>query len=227
LNNTSNSSRNNQGRGTSRSAANTPRVPRSSGANTNTRPRQQQSPRQTSYARQKAAAKLAAEKKGRRREWFDAFVEAALIAFILFFIFWPTKIDGHSMENAFKQGDRAVMSRVMVYLNFFSRGDIVVCNGNEKTGSKDIVKRIVGMPNDRITITDGEILINGVKHYEPYAAGYTDGEIDLLLGSDEYFVLGDNREISEDSRAFGPVKKKNIIARVVFRYFPFTNLGAF
>jgi signal peptidase I len=90
-----------------------------------------------------------------------------------------------------------------------------------------LVKRIVGLPGDRGDITDGFVYINGVRLHEPYAAGLTYGDMSVVLGKGEYFMMGDNRDESSDSRDFGPVPKKDIIGKVMFRFIPITKLKTF
>jgi len=130
------------------------------------------------------------------------------------------------MEPALSNRDRIAVSRVLVWIGKYSRGDTVICryalDGNEDY----IVKRIIGVPGDLLVIHDGSVYVNGVALYEGYLLNnYTSGEIEMELADDEYFIMGDNRSISTDSRYSGPIKAKNVIGRVVLRWYPFDKIS--
>lgn len=162
------------------------------------------------------------------REWTDALLVASIIAGIMFFVCWPLQIDGISMENTLHSNDRVFMSRVWTYVMPISHGDIVLCNIVDKNDSKNIIKRVIGLPDDHIVISGGEVYINDLKLDEPYLqGGYTSGDIDLVLNKDEYFVMGDNRWVSNDSRMLGSVGSDKIIGKVFFRFYPFSKIGVF
>ena len=102
-------------------------------------------------------------------------------------------------------------------------GDIVVLD-EEKEG-EIIIKRIIGMPGDTVSIRDNTIYVNGEEVEEDYAYGETSDYEEITLDDDEYFILGDNRPISKDSRYFGPVKEDEIIGKIIFRLWPFNKFG--
>ena len=102
-------------------------------------------------------------------------------------------------------------------------GDIVVLD-EEKEG-EIIIKRIIGMPGDTVSIRDNTVYVNGEEVEEDYAYGETSDYEEITLDYDEYFILGDNRPISKDSRYFGPVKEDEIIGKVIFRLWPFNKFG--
>lgn len=161
----------------------------------------------------------------RLKEWIESITEAIILAIILFFLFWPTLITGSSMENTFFTGDRVMISRVLVYLNKIDYSDIIVCKINEKGTQSTIIKRLIGLPNDHIIMDNGILYVNGTKVDEPYLKdGYSSGNIDIVLGSDEYFVLGDNRKVSLDSRTIGPISSKEIVGKVLLRWYPLKNI---
>ena len=160
-------------------------------------------------------------------EWVEPLIIAGVVAAIMFFVCWPLRVVGPSMESTFKDRDRAFMSRVMIYMDKIDRGDIVVCNIDEEEGP-NIVKRIIGLPNERVSIQDGIVYIDMKKWIEPYLDdGYTSGDLDIVLGENEYFVLGDNRPVSKDSRQLGPISKEAIIGKVFFKFYPFNNMSRF
>ena len=98
--------------------------------------------------------------------------------------------------------------------------DIVVINFN----NDKLIKKIYGMPNDKIKCVSGVVYINN-EEAKVYGKGKTKDFSEIVLGDDEYFVMGDNREDSLDSRYFGPVKKENIIGNTNFIIFPFNHFG--
>ena len=140
-------------------------------------------------------------------------------------------VDGHSMQPTFHGDDRLVVSRVHYLLSQPARGDIVVFNSlraNEAARGVMLIKRIIGLPGDEVTIVERQVHINGVALDEPYIkepCGRRCRDAVWTLGDNEYFVMGDNRNNSNDSRAFGPVPLGNIVGEVIFRYFPLNAIG--
>lgn len=106
------------------------------------------------------------------------------------------------------------------YNNDFDRGDIVVI----KIQGRTYIKRIVGLPNEKLQIIDGDVYINGVKYEEDYAYSttvYGIAKEEVSIPDDCYFVMGDNRDDSKDSRSFGVVKTSDIVGKAEVRVFPF------
>jgi signal peptidase I len=125
-----------------------------------------------------------------------------------------------------------------------NRGDIVVFTESGlaaygQTNTKQLIKRVIGLPGDRVVVKNGEITIYNKAHPEgfdpdttlPYGKihplPYTAGNIDITLGRNQIFVCGDNRTDSLDSRIFGPVNVNSIIGKLVLRIYPFSNFKAF
>ncbi len=164
--------------------------------------------------------------KSKLREWLSAFVEAIIIAVILYFLAWPFLIEGSSMENSFETGDRVFVSRLCAYLNLIDYNDVILCKINYNGNEEIIVKRVIGKPGDHIVIKDKQVDINDLALIETYIKNpiSTDGSVDLILKDDEYYVLGDNRDKSTDSRFFGAIKKSDIEAEVIFRWYPFGDM---
>lgn len=142
-----------------------------------------------------------------------------MVVLIRTFIATPVRVDGDSMNKTFKNGDILILYK----LSEIKRFDVIVLH--EEKDNEKIIKRIIGMPGDTVAIKDGEIYINDEKIDDEYAYGMTSDYDRITLKSDEYFILGDNRLISKDSRYFGPIKEKEIKGKVIFRIFPFSKFG--
>lgn len=142
-----------------------------------------------------------------------------MVVLIRTFIATPVRVDGDSMNKTFKNGDILILYK----LSKINRFDVIVLH--EEKDNEKIIKRVIGMPGDTVAIKDGEIYINDEKIDDEYAYGMTSDYDRITLKSDEYFILGDNRLISKDSRYFGPIKEKEIKGKVVFRIFPFSKFG--
>jgi signal peptidase I len=142
------------------------------------------------------------------------------ISFLLFsrYVLATVIIDGASMEPTFHTGDRCLLNRVSPMFSAVHRGDIVVLRDR---GDDDYaIKRVIGMPNDEVEIHSGHVFINGNLLKEKYLAPATHtwtpkGDGDYKLGPHSYFVLGDNREVSEDSRYYGPISNNALLGVVI------------
>ena len=143
-----------------------------------------------------------------------------VIVVIRIFIATPVKVDGDSMYNTLNDNDIVLLSK----LSSIDRFDIIVLKENDNNAT--IIKRVIGMPGDKLKIRNNKIYINNKIIEDEYAYGETSDYDEITLGDDEYFVLGDNRLISKDSRYFGAIKKSDIKGKAVFRLFPFTRFGS-
>lgn len=149
---------------------------------------------------------------------------AILVAFVIVFsVGMKISMIGVSMEPALYNGQEVLINRFVFKIVSPRRGDVVAFLPNGNPNTHYYVKRVIGLPGERIQIIGGYVYINGNLLVEDEAydkiadAGIADTEI--LLGSDEYFVLGDNRNFSEDSRSgnIGPVSKETIAGKVWFK----------
>jgi len=160
--------------------------------------------------------------------WRLAVSAAATVActLVLFgLLFGVAIVHGDSMNPAFRNSDLALFSRLgRRGADGYSAGDVVILRTGEEdrreaTGLRKFVKRVVGTPGDLVDITPDGVSVNGELLPEPYAAGFTEPKdsvtFPLRLGEGEYFVLGDNRENSSDSRSFGAVTAGHIDGRVL------------
>lgn len=151
------------------------------------------------------------------------FLVAALIVIpIRLFIFQPFLVRGSSMEPSFWQNDYLIVDQVSYRFRSPKRGEVIVFNALES--NREFIKRIIGLPGERVIIEDGEISIKDGDEValedKDYLQKKTSGEVDLKLDENEYFVLGDNRDASRDSRRWGALPEKNIIGRVLFHLSP-------
>ena len=153
------------------------------------------------------------------KEYIPYIVILILVVLTRTFLITPVRVSGTSMNNTLYNGDIMFLYKIATY----QRGDIVVVS--KKVEGDTIIKRIIGMPGETIKCEDGIIYINNKKFNHKYGYGTTSDFDEKKLGNDEYFLLGDNREVSQDSRAFGAVKEKNLLGETNFVIFPFKNFG--
>lgn len=164
---------------------------------------------------------------------FAEVVVCIILAFLISagfnkFVGTHTMVEGSSMEGALHNGDYLLVDKLSYYLGKPKRFDIIIFPYSENVY---YIKRIIGMPGESIRIADGKIYINGEELVESYGAEpMLDGGMateEFSLGEKEYFVLGDNRNHSTDSRSesVGTIKEEKIIGKAFFRFYPFNNLG--
>lgn len=181
---------------------------------------------------------------GRRREfdplmelldWLKYILIAVLIGLILVvFVVQRNAVVGDSMQPNLHDQDQLLVEKVSKYFNGIQYGDIITVSTKNLSGHEagpNIIKRVVGLPGDTIEIKDGSVFRNGVAIDELYLPTGTvtlpknSGNDLVALASDEYYVMGDNRAISKDSRSIGPIPGKNIIGEVIVRFYPFEQFG--
>ena len=151
-------------------------------------------------------------------------IQTALISLGIFFIVYifiiqPHRVKGESMMPNFSDGELLLTEKVSYRFQNPKRGDVIVFQAPTPRKA-DFIKRIIGLPGDTVNVNNGNIIINGAKLNEPFETQSTDGNLTLKLSKDEYFVLGDNRNASSDSRSFGPIDKKTIRGRAFLVYWP-------
>jgi signal peptidase I len=167
-------------------------------------------------------------------EWSVVLVVAvglavAVRAFVLQTYFIPSP----SMEPTLLIGDRILVDKVSYHLHDVKRGDIVVFAKPPKEVAdpsiKDLVKRVIGLPGDTVSSSGGRVYINGKPLHEPWLppGTVTTGIATQRIPPNEYFVMGDNRADSQDSRFFGPIPRSLIVGRVILRIWPFSRIHAF
>lgn len=174
--------------------------------------------------------------------FFLDIIETVVIALSIFLIIYlfvasPHQVNGQSMVPNFQSGEYVLSDKVSYKFGNPKRGDIVVFHAPEaancpKGTGCDFIKRVMGLPGESLEVHDNHIWVNGQQVDEPYipkefetlAGNATKGKT-IVLGPDEYFVSGDNRPYSSDSRAWGPITKDDIVGKAVFRYWPLKVAG--
>lgn len=147
-----------------------------------------------------------------------------LVAIIIFFLMQATIqvsiINGSSMEPDLHDGQRLLISKAVYFFDEPERGEIVVFRPPNQTGAP-FIKRIIGLPGETVEITDGQVLINGSPLYEPYIKEPPNYQIEALtVPEDSYFVLGDNRNRSNDSHRGWTVPRDQIIGKAWVSIWP-------
>lgn len=180
------------------------------------------------------------EQKGESEvlSWLKAFVLALIIVFVIrYFFFVPVTVYGESMLPTFEDHDKVIVSKT----SSIDRFDEIVFKAPDVLPDEDVhyIKRVIGLPGDKIEMKDDILYINGKPYKEDYVNREntdTSGQVNYdftlkeLTGKstvpkDCYFVLGDNRQVSNDSREFGFIKKDSVIGEVKFRIYPFNHFG--
>ena len=141
----------------------------------------------------------------------------------------PHRVEGSSMSPTLSDQEILLTDKISYRFTSITRGDIVIFHAPPDP-RRDYIKRVVGLPGEEISITNGLVLINGQTIKEPYLKEETHGNsflkegVTITVGADEYFVMGDNRGASDDSRRWGFVPRKNVIGKAWIRYWPITRL---
>ena len=153
-------------------------------------------------------------------------VIVSLAIFLVFYVFLiqPHRVKGESMMPNLKDGELILTEKVSYRFSEPRRGDIIVFKA-PRANDVDYIKRIIGLPGDNIIISSGSIYVNGRALKEKYETQSTGSSVDLTIPPNEYFVLGDNRGASSDSRTFGPIRRSVIEGRAWIVYWPIINLG--
>lgn len=162
------------------------------------------------------------------RFWLRDLVLSVLLAFIvIFFVYQPVQVEGTSMMPRLSNHERILVNKFVYRFGEIQRGDVVVF-WFPLDPRKSFIKRVVGLPGERVSIADGQVLIDGKPLREPYLSP-RDREHEntppVLVEPGHYYVLGDHRESSNDSRVWGTVEQKFIYGKAVFVYWPFSQFG--
>jgi signal peptidase I len=165
---------------------------------------------------------------GEFRGWLKDILLAVVIAFLMVvFLYQPVKVEGTSMQPELLDQERIFVNKFLYHFEEIHRGDIVVF-WYPKDPSKSFIKRVVGVPGDLVAIRDGQVYINGELLQERYVPrGYQDFDSypPTRVKDGHYYVLGDHRNASNDSRSWGLVPRRFIYGKAVFRYWPVEKVG--
>jgi signal peptidase I len=139
-------------------------------------------------------------------------------------------VDGPSMEPNFYTGQRVIVSRINYMVANPQRGEIIVFESPDRPGiDPPLIKRVIGLPGETVEIRSTQVYINGEPLNEPYinepCSESRCRDQQWTLAADEYFVMGDNRNRSRDSRSFGPIKHQHVIGEALIRYWPPLEVG--
>lgn len=168
--------------------------------------------------------------------FFFDLIEIFVVAMAIFvvgylFLFQPHQVKGSSMEPNFHDAEYILTDKISYRFHPPQRGDVVIFRA-PKNRELDYIKRIIGLPGDKVMIVDGHIFINGKQLKEDYLQGritspgsFLPPNKEYTVLENEYFCLGDNRSYSSDSRDWGPVLKDDMIGKAWLKYWPPPNLG--
>lgn len=175
--------------------------------------------------------------KSEGMEWIKAFaIGLVIFAFLRTFFFSNYEVEGESMMPTLEDGNKLVVNKIGYHIGDLHRFDVIVFHANKE---EDYVKRIIGLPGDKIEFRDDQLYINGKKFAEPYLEKYRqenlggsltgDFTLEEITGKDtvpegKLFVLGDNRLGSYDSRQFGFINVNQVVGKVNLRYWPLDHM---
>src|SRR2546425_13347222 len=158
----------------------------------------------------------------------DLFLALGLAMVIIIFLYQPVKVEGTSMAPLLSDQERIFINKFVYRFEPIQRGDVVVF-WYPPDHSKSFIKRVVGLPGEAVEIRQGAVYVNGKIVPEPYVPPQYEDLSDfgpVRVPKDNYFVMGDHRISSNDSRVFGPVASRFIYGRAVFAYWPVDHFGS-
>src|SRR5712664_2350480 len=158
----------------------------------------------------------------------DLLLAVGLAMVIIIFLYQPVKVEGTSMAPLLTDQERIFINKFVYRFEPIGRGDVVVF-WYPLDRSKSFIKRVVGLPGETVEIRQGRVYVNGKRLSEPYIPpefADSNSYSPLRVPADEYFVMGDHRSSSNDSRVFGPVPNRYIYGKAVFAYWPVERFGS-
>jgi signal peptidase I len=158
----------------------------------------------------------------------DLVFSAAVSVLIILFLYQPVRVEGTSMLPRLEDHDRLFINKFVYHITSIERGDVVVFH-YPRDPSKSYIKRVIALPGDRLRIDHGLVWVNGKEVLESYVPDMyrdTHSYPESIVPDDSYFMMGDHRSISSDSREFGPVERDLIYGKAVFVYWPAKDVGA-
>ena len=157
----------------------------------------------------------------------DLLVAAAASVLIIIFLYQPVRVEGTSMLPRLEDSDRLFINKFVYHMSSIERGDVVVFH-YPRNPEQSYIKRVIALPGDRLSIERGVVWLNGrpqIERYVPEVYQDTESMAEIVIPPDSYFMMGDHRNISWDSRKFGPVERSFIYGKAVFVYWPTKDAG--
>lgn len=157
----------------------------------------------------------------------DLLVSVVVAFFIITFIYQPVRVEGTSMMPELRDQERIFINKFEYHFEPIRRGDVVVFH-YPRDPTKSYIKRVIAIPGDDLRIDDGQVYVNGRPLAEPYVPQSFQDERsypETVLRANQYFVMGDHRLVSSDSRDFGSVSRKLIYGKASFVYWPADDMG--
>jgi len=157
----------------------------------------------------------------------DVLISVAASVLIIMFLYQPVRVEGTSMLPRLEDHDRLFINKFVYHFASIQRGEVVVFH-YPRDPVKSYIKRVIAVPGDRLLIDRGQVILNGKLLPEPYVPEeYRDTKSlpEMVVPEDTYFMMGDHRSISSDSREFGPVDRELIYGKAVFVYWPTRDAG--
>jgi signal peptidase I len=157
----------------------------------------------------------------------DLLISAAASILIITFLYQPVRVEGTSMLPRLEDRDRLFINKFVYHMSAIERGDVVVFR-YPRDPEKSYIKRVIALPGDTLRVDRGHVYVNGNLVHEPYVPlQYRDSRslAEMVVPADSYFMMGDHRSISSDSRDFGPVDRSLIYGKAVFVYWPARDVG--
>lgn len=158
---------------------------------------------------------------------WDVIVSLGISAFIIVFLYQPVKVEGTSMMPSLDDQEHIFINKFVYSIEPIQRGDIVVFR-YPRDPAKSFIKRVIGVAGDHVRIVDGHVILNGKMLIEDYVPMTYEDERsypEVVVPPGSFFVLGDHRSLSNDSRDFGPVEASYIYGKAVFGYWPMDKVG--
>jgi signal peptidase I len=157
----------------------------------------------------------------------DLVISVVVSAFIIIFLYQPVRVEGTSMLPVLEDQDRLFINKMAYRVGEIHRGDVVVFQ-YPRDHEKSYIKRVIALPGDDLRIDHGQVYVNGrpiSEAYVPKRFADDRSQPEMVIPGHEYFVMGDHRSISSDSRDFGPVERELIYGKAAFVYWPMDQAG--
>jgi signal peptidase I len=159
----------------------------------------------------------------------DLLISATASVLIITFLYQPVRVEGTSMLPRLEDRDRLFINKFVYHVSAIERGDVVVFRHPASYDpQRSYIKRVIALPGDTLHIDHGRVYVNGKLLHEPYVPlEYRDDQsvAEMIIPAGSYYMMGDHRSISQDSRYFGPVERSLIYGKAVFVYWPARDVG--